>query len=204
MHWLPSGAFTQTDLNRVFASDALKGGSHTPKSKSKYPKRIFYYVDDTGKRVDGHPAYGVSLKPGSKNPGPIDIARKIVHRVLRDEGAKASTNGKRKKRVPKSVQNAVKRAIKQNFMCDCGAACRSDCHEQSKEKGQEYLDAYFDDPAHLFTDGVTVGICERGKKSIRRYNGCYRRLSNPNNHSIRVGLRKEPVVSYVDTLRIRG
>ncbi len=89
-------------------------------------------------------------------------------------------------------------------MCDCDVVCEnSECKELSTERGQEYLDSYFDDPSHLFTDGLTVCIRENGKKSLRRYNGCYRRLTNPSNDCIRMGLRKEPVVSYVDSIRVR-
>ncbi len=94
MHWLPASAFTQTDLNKLF-------GQSKSKTASNNPKRIFYYVDDMGKRIGGYPVYVVDLKPGRKNPGPIDAARKVVHRVLQQrsmdhlQGGRASKVNRR-------------------------------------------------------------------------------------------------------------
>jgi len=187
-------------------------GDTTPTSELEQ-RRVFYHVDITGKRKRDHrgkmyPPYGINVRPGQRGPGPVDAVRKIIHRMLQEKSMSGGSTSRSvggslaTDVIPSSVRTAVARAVRQNFMCDChGQHCVTGgrCASRSEEKGDEYLEEYYADTASSFAQSVTVCIQEDGKDKVRHYTGCYRRLSNPNKHCIRRGIRKETVANYVET-----
>lgn len=227
VHWISRSCFTRPELEvitshlsgrRVAPSGSnhskqattahtLKGGETTPTSR-----RVFYDVNQRGERKRDSrgrlfPPYGISIREGQRGPGPVDAVRKIVHRTLQESaaslaGGTAGRAGETTLDIPSSVQTAVSRAIRQNFMCDCTdgqCVTPAQCYQLGEAVGARYLEDYRKDAPSSFTKTVTVFLQEQGKKKVRRYTGCYRRLTNPNKHCIRKGIYKETVATYMDT-----
>ncbi len=143
--------------------------------------------------------------------GPIDVVRKIVHRMLQtcDKEADGLEGGQHAPyqldMVPGTVKNAVAQAVRQNFACNCpDNECRKkyQCMQRSRERGAEYLTKYMRDAPRVFLHRVNVHLQEdNGRRpGIREYVGSYRLINNPSKHCIKYLINKEVVAKYVKTL----
>lgn len=192
VHWVPKSRLDGREIDTIpVTRPSLQGGQTTR------GRRLFYYVSPNGERMRDtsgrlYPAYAIGPQMG-----PVDAARKVVHRVLQTKDTSKMAKGRR---VPSSVRDAVDRAVRQNFMCECRGRCRSDCIEVGRRLGEQYVEDYLQEPPQIFNEHVIVHIRESGKDKVRRYRGCYRRVTNPNKHCIRRGIRKETVATYQKTL----
>jgi hypothetical protein len=190
----------------------LSGGG----GPAQLSQRVFHYVDSAGNRKRDacgnlFPSCGIPVFSGTgkRGPGPIDVVRKIAHRVLGEKYDDADNNNNnnnsdadaRRPALPSSVIQAVSRAARRNFMCRCTApkcSTPETCADESEARAGQYLASYMSDPRRTFRRSVTVCVREQGKPSVRRYSACYRRIATPSAYCIENGIRKEIVAVYED------